>query len=326
MSARSLLKSMLVRSRLADAWIVATRSRMRILMYHGISPHCTPPDVFEEQLRYLSSRFDCLWVSEIPETLAKRDKPKRPPLVLTFDDGLRNNVTYAAPLLQRYGIKATFYIVSDLLDGNSMLWNHEMLCRMLLTESAHLPDEVPPLGQSRAQRFRNARRFIEDVKAWDNSRRLTLMDQLREMQARPEFEPWMLEKYLIMSRQELRSLPEVIEIGSHTCTHPILPTLDTRDAEHEIHQSGVVLESIIKRPVESFCYPSGRASERDERLAARYYPLSVSVEEGLVSPEDNRNRLRRIPAAHSMTDFVIRLIRPASGAATPSPIPAFGRP
>lgn len=311
------LKSLLVRSGAVDALIGMTRSRLRILMYHGVSAHCLQPEMLEKQLQYLRTRFECYWASEIPELLDGGKRPGRPPVVLTFDDGLLNNLTYAAPLLDRFGVKATFFAVSDLLDGRSMLWNHELLCRLLLAAAKVLPPPVPELGQDRQERYATARAFIEEVKNWDHERRVELLDELRTRQPDPGYEPWMLEKFQIMGAKELMSLPDIIEIGSHTRTHPILPTLDDDQARDEIQTSRRVLESILDRPVCTFCYPDGKISTRDERLAAEAYDVAVSVDEGLVDPQANRHRLRRIPASDNTRDFMIRLVRPTAGGASP---------
>ena len=317
----SLVKSILVRTGAVSALIAATGHKLRILMYHGISPFGLQPETFERHLRYLRERFECVWASQIPEILDGDRDWRKPPLVLTFDDGLRNNLTYAAPLLESYDVKATFYIVSDLLDGKSMLWNHDLLCRLLLTDEGQLPLEILPVESDLQGRFPAISRFVERVKGWDPGRRSELLESLRRRDPEPEWEPWMLEKYCLMSRQEVLGLPDNIEIGSHTRTHPILPCLDDDQAREEIEGSRRALESLMGRPVVSFCYPDGQISDRDELLAAQAYAVAVSVEEGLAGPNSRRHRLPRIPAAGNLDDFELRMIRPGSGGAVPARFP-----
>ena len=93
----------------------------RILMYHMIRPRLpggrfnklrVAPERFEQQLRYLTEdgwRF--AFLSEL-EDLRGTQKT----VVLTFDDGYRDNYTAAHPLLAKYGAKATLFLVVDRFD------------------------------------------------------------------------------------------------------------------------------------------------------------------------------------------------------------------
>lgn len=323
----SLAKDILVRSRAVDLLIATSRRQVRVLMYHEVSPHGLSPELFDQHLRYIGSRFDCYWAGEIPSLLDRRTARRRPAAVLTFDDGLRNNLDYAVPLLERRGIKATFFLVSDLLleTGQSMLWNHEMLCRLLVSDPAALPSEIGPLDPAPAIRFPQARRFIESMKGWPEPRRAELLATLREHEPSPAYEPWMLEKYLIMSRRDIAQLPMSIEIGSHTRTHAILPTLDDARARDEIAGSRRVLEDLVGRPVTSFCYPNGEFSDRDLRITRDSYETAVTVEERLADRRDDRHRLPRVPAAYNTRDLAIRMIRPGAGEASPDPVAALAR-
>jgi len=73
----------------------------------------------------------------------------------------------------------------------------------------------------------------------------------------------------------------LIEIGSHTVTHPLLANLDDEAARREIVDSRRQLEDRLDRPVRFFCYPSGNFSVRDTRLvAAAGYQGAVTVHPG----------------------------------------------
>lgn len=103
---------------LPTQWLdYAHRNRLRILMYHSISD--TPgdrlavrPAMFAAQIQHLAERgyvVDSLQVAGA-NLRAKRDLRKR--IVLTFDDGYRDFLTTAAPILQRYGFPATLFLVT----------------------------------------------------------------------------------------------------------------------------------------------------------------------------------------------------------------------
>jgi len=110
---------------------VARRLRVPILMYHYLSS--PPPDAdairrglsvspeqFEEHLRYLKqagyetiSLHDLALALQIGQPLPER------PIIITFDDGYRDNYENAFPLLQAYGFTATFFLITDLIDGGN---------------------------------------------------------------------------------------------------------------------------------------------------------------------------------------------------------------
>lgn len=127
----------------------------RILMYHMISPHLpkskskfnrlrVPPSEFEKQLRWLKKNG---WISMTMSELAKCDVVPPKTVVLTFDDGYADNYANAFPLLKKYKMKATIYLVvnrfhqtwasdkdtkqsSEELNSEPML-SHEMVQEML---------------------------------------------------------------------------------------------------------------------------------------------------------------------------------------------------
>jgi peptidoglycan/xylan/chitin deacetylase (PgdA/CDA1 family) len=279
-------------------------------MYHGVSPRSFTPNAFADQLDCIASHFDTYWVSELPDLIEKMDGLRRPAIVLTFDDGLRNNQIYATPLLERYRIKATFYLVSDLLDGCSMLWNHELRCRLAMIDNADLPLSIGPFSSSSEMRWQEIRTFVESVKRWNNDQRLALLRTLRERLPSPRYVDWMREEYEIMGAVDARGLPELIEIGSHTRTHPMLDRLSLDDAVKEIAGSRQRLESELGRPVQTFCYPNGQFSEKIVDIVRRSYAAAVTVEQGLVRKGDPLHRLKRIIAGSNLDEFIYYLSRP----------------
>ncbi|MGA7784742.1 MAG: polysaccharide deacetylase family protein [Candidatus Acidiferrales bacterium] len=71
----------------------------------------------------------------------------------------------------------------------------------------------------------------------------------------------------VMSVEDLQSLPsESVTIGSHSLTHPDLTTLSPKEALYELAESKRVLEDVVQRPVQLFCFPYGAFSEELFRL------------------------------------------------------------
>ena len=75
--------------------------------------------IFDKQLQYLSdNNYECLNISEIT---AFNDDSKRKIACITFDDGYAGNFQIALPLLKKYGLKATFFIVTQWIGTEHMM-------------------------------------------------------------------------------------------------------------------------------------------------------------------------------------------------------------
>lgn len=102
-----------------------------ILMYHSINPTPNPwikslivsPDNFERQMRFLKEqRYNVLPLAELARLI--KEKQKLPPkaIAITFDDGYKDNYTYAFPVLKKYNFPATIFIIINEVGRPSLPW------------------------------------------------------------------------------------------------------------------------------------------------------------------------------------------------------------
>lgn len=90
-----------------------------VLMYHAVSDYCwgieelfVSPSSMEEQLQYLTENgYDAIWFEDLAHV---EDYEK--PVILTFDDGYDDNYTELLPLLQKYNVKATVFVIGNAPD------------------------------------------------------------------------------------------------------------------------------------------------------------------------------------------------------------------
>ena len=67
----------------------------------------------------------------------------------------------------------------------------------------------------------------------------------------------------VMSLEQIRGLPEnLITIGSHTMTHPLLPSINLDEAKREISLSRVKLEKQLQRSIVQFSFPYGGFNQK----------------------------------------------------------------
>lgn len=98
--------------------------KVPVLMYHAVSDNPWGDTTlfvsiknFELQMKYLyDNGYTPLFLSEI-DSAKNYDKP----IVVTFDDGYKNIYDYAYPILKKYNVKSSFYLITDWMDGDTYI-------------------------------------------------------------------------------------------------------------------------------------------------------------------------------------------------------------
>jgi peptidoglycan/xylan/chitin deacetylase (PgdA/CDA1 family) len=101
--------------------------RIPILMYHSIddsaSAACVRPKRFEEQMAYLKRiGYEAIDLDAVYHYVMESTSVCSKPIVITFDDGYRDNLDNAYPVLEKYGMCATIFLATDYL-GATNRWN-----------------------------------------------------------------------------------------------------------------------------------------------------------------------------------------------------------
>jgi len=281
-------------------------------MYHGIDDNYISLQQFEKHLQFYQKHFELFWMNEAIPLLKNQcvTKTGKPPLILTFDDGLYNNFYNVAPLLKKYNIKATFYLVSKLLSGSDMLWNHEIRCRLTLLSDNEL--KKLNIKMPKTSRTSSIQSYVNSVKAWSQIEQQSLLNQLRQHTPDPAYTKEMYNEFIIMSLDNAKSLPSCIEIGSHSETHSILDTIPLEMAHQEICRSKKTLTKELKQQVSTFCYPNGNLTSDVVNIVRKRYITAVTVLKGFALPGDDLMLLKRIPATPKLHNLSYKLINPMS--------------
>jgi peptidoglycan/xylan/chitin deacetylase (PgdA/CDA1 family) len=105
---------------LRDALLsLSGRSRVVVLYYHRIGERdvlTKPAEEFRRDLEYLKENYECIGFSELCERLKTGARQRRRAVVITFDDGYRDNFTAAVPVLKEAGVTATFFVATGFID------------------------------------------------------------------------------------------------------------------------------------------------------------------------------------------------------------------
>ncbi len=96
--------------------------KVPIIMYHSIlksksGDYIVHPDVLEKDLLYIKEHgYETITISNLIDYVYENKPLPNKPIIITFDDGHYNNLTYVLPLLKKYNMKAVISIVGKYTD------------------------------------------------------------------------------------------------------------------------------------------------------------------------------------------------------------------
>ncbi|HZQ95039.1 MAG TPA: polysaccharide deacetylase family protein [Candidatus Sulfotelmatobacter sp.] len=272
----------------------------RILMYHDF---CGPEDADEDainaealrrQFSYLRRNFRVVSLSQLAEELSSGANPARHTVALTIDDGRRNCYEFLFPLIKEFELPATFFVVSSFISGEDWIWTDKViwLSRQKNCPEALLPDSLPAVFGALNKMRPEARN------GWIETTARSMSVSIPKTPP-PRFAP--------CSWTELREMSDsgLMEIGSHTVTHPILSSITDEESWQEVTQSRSQIMQAIGRPVNCFCYPNGKGSDyrpsQVQQIAEAGYRCAVIAEFGMVQSRRDLFRLPRMGMTRKRT-------------------------
>lgn len=235
-------------------------------------------------------------------------------VAITFDDGFVDNLDLAVPLLEKYGVPATFYVTADYVVDGGIPWFLRTLRAFQSTsrESWTPPDKAAVYLDSEEQRDTARRIANRFCAATDSQRRLQFLADLEEsLGVSPASDAE--QPQIIMNAEQLRRLTQKgFTVGSHSTSHPNLALLPLDVAQNEVEASKQVLEEIISAPVRHFAYPNPilqpHFTEATMQLlqAAGYHTGATSVS-GTADTRTPQFALPRLSAPDDPDDLLWRI-------------------
>ena len=278
------------------------RQRLLILGYHGITSEEHPGEVyrcrnavslarFRRQLDWIGRRFHPISADTLLEVLAEGSSLPAFSILLTFDDGYRNNFTLAAPELEKRGIPAVFAVTTACIGGTDLLWTLEVDERVLQWPDVEieLPDsgmrvEVP---SSRSDRIRLASRIRATCKNQEPGKRADYLSYPRRGPL--HLEDWQKELYDFMDWKEVRDLHRRgFSIASHTVTHPVLSTLSGEPLRSELLESKSTIENQLQASCPLLVYPNGEVGDFNSEVMSQAEQVGYQAAFSLMNRSYNK--------------------------------------
>ena len=255
------------------------KGRGAILMYHRVLPTellkedlnvgmAVTTTEFEKQIKTLKSKYRIVSIDEFNKNIKKKKNDFT--VVITFDDGYKDNLIHALPILEKYKIPATIYITTRFLDNDTWMWWYEIKKEILNKSELKFKFKnlkynfVINSDKEKKLTFEKIRKLFLDSKERDQ---IQLIEEITGTKERKSYSD------ICLSKEDLIALDKnpLITIGSHSHTHLNLSILDKENLLYEINKANEKLENLLSHKIKHFSYPYGQkqqVSTRESNLLA----------------------------------------------------------
>lgn len=283
-----------------------------ILGYHRVADVaddayevCVTAKYFAEHMQVVRKYAHPMSLSELVQHLKAGTLPPRS-IAVTFDDGYADNLYQAKPVLEKYEVSATVFVCTGYA-GREFWWDE--LERLVMSSRAELGTFHLQAGKSHFTWDQPAVKYEAEGPEIHRRFRHALyhfllpLNGTEQVQAMNAIRHWAgvvsdgAATSRAMSHGELLQLVEgeLIELGSHTRHHLMLPEISLEQQQAEIISGKQDLEDLLGKPIDGFAYPNGRASGDTKRIVREAgFTFACTSLHDVVRPGDNLHHLTRL--------------------------------
>jgi len=296
----------------------AAVSDLRVLAYHRVLPHLDEAgysfdaelvsarqEEFDWQMAYIARHFRPVSSQQVADAISSGTPLPKRAVMVTFDDGFRDNYDVAFPVLRKHGVPALFFVSTGYIDSQSPFWFDWVVHALLQTSATRIRldaiDLTLDLGETRESRRAAALELLRKFKRTPEADRLQAIEQLRQLSS-IQMSAEALAQSAPMTWDQVREMSRAgMEFGSHTVSHPILSTIsDPVLLRRELDESKAKIEAETGRPVIVLAYPVGGPHAVNESVLAATeqagYKIAFTYQAGVNRLSTcKRFMLKRIP-------------------------------
>lgn len=285
-----------------------------ILLFHRVNPirdklwDPMSPVLFEKIMKFLKKNYEVLPLSEI---CLNKPVTKKPQMAITFDDGYRDYIDFALPILKKYNFHSTMYVVTDCVENNMPTWTYVMDYYFLNTKKleissfdygAECAEFEKYKWSDNEEQINYCKTFKQYLKKVDNGLRSKILENFIK-----EFDDVKLPENLMITWDELRSFDKkLVDIGSHSVSHPPLATIeDDVELEKEIRVSGEIIQSELGYFPLSISYPVGSYNQKVKEVTKKAgYKIGLALNQISYNPE--KQDIYEVPRLELYNDSFLR--------------------
>lgn len=320
MSKRLLLANTLLRLGGGLISRLANRELLFVFCYHRVSPQDGPvetdfdagvfgprPGQLKRQLQFLQKHTTILSESDLIRAIAGHPPGKGPYSMITFDDAYIDNYQFAMPTLAELRVPAIFFVPALFIEERNIGWWDQIT---YIIKNSQKP-EIDFRGRKLVLKERKhivIHDLLEVMKLAPHEQTANLVEELAEAADSAAPTDDRMDKEL-MNWDQLREAHDAgVTLGSHTCRHWVLSTLDENEQSEEIIGSKTLIEEKLGLQVRSLAFPVGGLEHFNqttlELVERAGYDVAFSFNTGVTKlGEFNRYAIPRFGAPSDFESF-----------------------
>ena len=259
----------------------------------------TSAETFRRHVELILGRYDVLSLDKAAAVL-RGEPARRAVAALTFDDGYRDVYEQAFPVLRKFGLPATVFVVTGRI-GASQALDHDRLYWFVRRAQArglslHVPLIKAGLSHDQAALCCaevDPTRLCNRLVHLPLTLRESVVSCLEEFLGGGEEPP---SDYSALDWEMMREMGNAgVSFGAHTDNHAVLTLEKEATIEREIRRSKQLLEEHLGRPVRHFAYPNGQYNTAIRKAVAREgFEVAVTTERRVNQRGDHPLALGRV--------------------------------
>jgi peptidoglycan/xylan/chitin deacetylase (PgdA/CDA1 family) len=199
--------------------------------------------------------------------------------------------------MNQFNAKGCFYLVSNLIGGNELLWTDYI--ETVVRNSKRGKFQFIFKGKEISYTLNTKKSYQNTMKDIKYKLR-TISDRQRKEHIK-QFNNKRIDdvpkEFILSNWDEIKNLdPGILEVGSHTKNHPNCINLISNDEFiDEIRDSKVKIEQMVGYEINHFCYPAGSYNDEVIKNVKKYgYKSAVTIDDGFNDQNTDLYKLKRI--------------------------------
>lgn len=317
MNSKETLLTILGTTGVLDLFRRRSAGMTRILCYHGVEDVSNPlinhdelqlpPVHFRRHMEIIQEQgYRVVRLEEALTTLIRGVERPHYELVITFDDGFRNNLEQAAPVLKEFGYPAVFFVTTGLVTGERGLWWYRLRQAMdavAASGSFEMPNGERVTISGLDAQIRLLRRLEVMLKGMNPSsvdRYVNKLEQLAGIAGRPD-------AVAMMTPEEVGQLAGMgFDVEPHSHRHLSGHAIDVCTAADEITTSASLIQKWTGQTPRFYSYPFGDDyPEKDKLFNEAGFQAAVTSDPDMNRPGISPFALKRwtIKTMHTPARF-----------------------
>jgi len=285
------------------------------LRYRSLPGIVVTAGMFERQAAYLKKHCRVISLNELIDAIDNNTILPPRAVVLTFDDGWRDNYEYAFPILCKYGLLATIFLSTGYIGTDRVFWPERLLVALSAMKDGNqdvrktrlegLPNQLSRqidrwTGSPGAFDPNQATEIVEQMKLMPSSEREKVLTELDRRVGRDDSPT---DNRVMMNWDEVRTMLSAgFCFGSHGVSHELFTPLSVERLADELRLSAEKIEKETSIRPTHLAYPNGNYTNKTiEAVKSAGYRSAVTVDHGLACTEDDPHRLPRVNVHQSVS-------------------------